>query len=109
MISKEVKEKIENGEIKIENGRLINLGITKESISIEALDKLFSWTGKEEVAFTLSDLMSAIAQVLSECSFAEENASDANELKKIITENIIPIVNGVDIFTLNIILKAFIA
>jgi hypothetical protein len=104
----ETTEKIKNEIIRIEKGRLIGLGMNdNQSIDIDALNKLFEWMGKEGVICSISDAISAIAQVLADCSFAEDNESDPKQLKKIIVEDIQPTIRGVEVFSLNMILKAF--
>lgn len=108
MISDDVKEKIEKGQIRIENGRLIGLGVLNNSIDITVLDELFDWMGKDGAACAVGDAISAIAQVLTECLYAEEIKEDAKELNNMIKNNIQPQISSVNIFELNMVMKAFI-
>ena len=105
--TEETANKIKVGTIRIENGQLIGLGICeKESINIEALNKLFDWMGKCGVVESISDAISAIAKLQAEASFYDE--SDNDELKKFIVDDLRPTLGDINIFNLNMILKTFI-
>jgi hypothetical protein len=104
----ETIDKIKNGTIRIEKGRLVGLGMNdNQHIDIDALNGLLEYMGREGIVCTISDAISAIAQVLADCSFAEDNDSDSKQLKKIIVEDIQPTIRSVEVYSLNMILKAF--
>lgn len=98
-------ERINNSTIRIENGKLVGLSVCKQSIDIDALDKLLDAIGKSGIVSTISDVISAIAQIQAECSFCDE--SDNNELKEFVNEQIRQTLRSIDAFNLNMILKTF--
>jgi len=58
------KEKIENGTIRIENGRLVGIGFeNKESIDLNFLDELMEFGGKKYLADALDRAAVGIGRV----------------------------------------------
>ena len=67
----EVQEKIEKGEIRIENGRLVGLGVSaKDSIDIASLDGLFDISNRTDFAKLLDKL---VMKAGSLCSYLHVN------------------------------------
>lgn len=61
---KSTMDKINDGTIRIENGRLIGLGIT-ESISVESIDNLMWLFGKATTVETLSTTIAGVGRAVS--------------------------------------------
>ena len=102
----ETTKKIKAGTIRIENGSLIGLGICgKESIDIEALDELMDAIGRHKVAESVSEVISAIAEIHSECCFADE--WDNPEVADFVNKKIRPIVRDIETYHLHQIVKTF--
>ncbi|MGQ8336877.1 hypothetical protein ACUNWD_10025 [Sunxiuqinia sp. A32] len=62
---KTATEKISDGTIKIENGKLIGLGHGNDSINIKALDDFLFNFSKNEVIRTLSHTITGIGRTIS--------------------------------------------
>lgn len=104
MKNNEVIEKIESGTIRIENGRLLGLGISG-SISIDALDELLDYMDKSDIIGAISDTITGIARIQSAAISRDE--SDNKELKIFVNNELKPIFQSIDILCLNFILKTF--
>ena len=60
----ETTEKIKNGTIRIENGRLVGLGFSdKQSIDLNALDKLMEAIAPDEIAETFADVVQRLGSL----------------------------------------------
>ena len=78
----EVQKKIDKGEIRIENGRLIGLGDLEgsESIDIASLNELIGRLEKDEIARSLFDIISRLGALTSILYREKENIPDFNGL-----------------------------
>lgn len=102
----ETQEKIKNGTIRIEKGRLIGLGVCEsESIDLTALDELMDCIGRDGVVTAVSEAISTFADVHTECCFADEHKS--KEPSEFVNENIRPILRSLETFKLHQIVKCF--
>jgi hypothetical protein len=73
----EAIEKIKNGTIRIENGRLIGLGITgQESIDLKALEELMDATAPEDIAESFNDTIQGIGSLAIHLYKAGESIPD---------------------------------
>jgi len=102
----ETHNKIKNGTLRIENGRVIGLGLGgSESIDLSALDDLMDGLGRSGVASVTCSAISAIADIHSECCSADGCAS--NELAEFVNDRIRPIVKEIESHQLYQIVKTF--
>jgi len=96
-------QKIENGTIRIENGRLVGIGFeNKESIDINFLDELMEYGGKKYLADALDRAAVGIGRVglyLHNCKI------DTREVIDDITINMLP--NQSEVWTLGEISQVF--
>ena len=102
----ETIDRIKSGAIRIEDGRLIGMGVgSNESIDIEALHSLLTYMGKDGVVETISDTISSVALIQAKASLCDESEND--ELKKFVNEELRPYLRDIEVFCLNMILKTF--
>tara|TARA_R110002050_G_C8959767_1_gene514188 strand:+ start:5903 stop:6433 length:531 start_codon:yes stop_codon:yes gene_type:complete len=76
----ETEEKIKDGTIRIENGKLTGLGCGKMSVNISALDELIDGCDPEDYAKSLSQVLQSLAKMglilipnLQECDLSYAN------------------------------------
>ncbi len=76
----ETKEKIKNGTIRIENGRLVGLGFNdKQSIDLTALDKLMESITPGELSEVFSDIVQSLGALGLYLYKAGESIPDPSE------------------------------
>ena len=68
-------EKIKDGTIRIENGKLVGLGT--QSIDIAALNELFEYCDKSDVVDSVSDIIYGICRVYS--AFSRHHSGEIHE------------------------------
>lgn len=102
----ETINRIKSGAIRIEEGKLIGMGVGgNESINIEALHSLLTYMGKDGVVETISDAITSVAIIHDEASLCDE--SENEELKKFVNDKLRFYLGNIEVYSLNMILKTF--
>jgi len=102
---KETLAKIQNGQISIQDGKLIGLGMKGgDAIDIEELNNVITYCGTSGCIDALFETISSAAEILLEC-----NAEDiSTETKEFVEKSIVPYIpDHGNIFIIKIMMKIF--